>query len=603
MKVNYLNYLSQEKILGQVKAILNYSPNVSGTNKFDLASCISNFSLILSPYVKTGFKDSLNNSTSCILKPSLYRECISYLKTEKESFILAPLSASEHLFSIFIQKKDANSFSATVINKGYIPEYISATPYTKYIIKKENMNGIIDILADYESKKLSVEEIYAKFIISCNTMEFLENIVSLPQKEGNCFFKELEAGIKYAYSDVYKENFTTPKLPLPTISAHLSYVNNIEETVPEIKQYTKDITSVYFKNKMFRYSLKKLPNYSNVFYYNLFSYYEKLLQFKIHFGYSENANLEDYLKLIDRETLSENRLFFYTLCKKNNLTEKAVIINSISEFLNFTGNKESYYNLHEIYKPHFPFITDELNASYSQNFISDASKIYNEVADHIKKLSYEDLVQYCESTEFLFSPNNNIPVNYINQNFIIPFNEINQNNGAVPTIPNINLATTATIFGTDSGVTTNNQNISGYVNTPDNTSINDSYNSIGKLLEALSLYDKALSLYPTNPVALYNVGLCYSQLSQYALADKYIKSALSLDSSNIQLTKGYISILDAQSRFNDSALYTNKVDELNNIKPEPKIINRNKRKRSIQGLENTAKKSKHNEKNINGLGR
>lgn len=145
MKVEYLDKLSIQQIKEQVYAVLNYTPNILGGDKFDLASVLSNFHGVLLTYTSLAFSESLKNSEECIINKKSYSDCINTLKIgDKNSFLLVPLLSQDHLFSLFLQKEDMDTFSATIINKGDRPSSVNS--YMKYKIPKDSLYKIIDVM-------------------------------------------------------------------------------------------------------------------------------------------------------------------------------------------------------------------------------------------------------------------------------------------------------------------------------------------------------------------------------------------------------------------------------------------------------------------------
>ena len=361
MHIKFLDKLSLEQIKDQILQVLNYSSNTLGQDKFNLSSLLSNFSYILHDSVNEAFNASLQNSLNCIIDNTCYKDNINnLLGNNKNSFVLAPLLTKRHMFSTLIYKKD-DLFEFILINKA---SRLNNHSYQKYVIPSNNLGNILNYLGYGENKYCSLAEMYKVFEDNCIQKEVLLSITSSRQKEGNCFFKEIEASLKYAYSNAYIENFKTPKWPMDTGVMHAKFILNIEKSYPLLKPYLNHINSVYLKNKTFR-KLCKLG--------------KKMSPVKLEACFKQIYCISDKdadtgLASLDLQTLKKNYSFIYAFCKKHNLNKHIKALDDIFPLIN---NKVDLKNLVPVLSECskvFPNVSQQLSIYYSSYLVGLADK-------------------------------------------------------------------------------------------------------------------------------------------------------------------------------------------------------------------------------------
>ena len=360
------------------------------------------------------FEKSLNNSKECILNSELYLEKLKGLKKDNsQSFILAPVCSKMHLFTTAIYKKDSN-YEFILINKGgrYDPESNKLyNTYEKYIIPskdEEKLKYLVSLLNNYNSR-LSTIEIYNEFE-ECSIREERineEKYEAREQRTGNCYYKEIEAGLKYvfAYAFDYYETRTyedesyykfgntkfgvhinkvlsvekTPKYPEGTEIFQKKLLNNIKELYgsKEIEKYIDDVSDAYSRNKKFRkMAVDKLDDLEKMFY-------------KVFGEGIENTGDLEYikkcLKKVDDKTLHENMDFFIGLLRKNNIyvpigMYKAVLNHDRLDFeANFEGLDIEYNNFMRedfnknktFYKEFFPLVAKKIENNINLKYYKD----------------------------------------------------------------------------------------------------------------------------------------------------------------------------------------------------------------------------------------
>ena len=240
--------LMESEVTNQVSQILNYEDNHSLGEK-QLVSLLANCNIALKKYNKHRdnklFNTSLDNTVTALNNRQYYSYYLNNLKpNDTKSFLVAPVTSNNHLFSFVLYKKQDTKgnifFQVVAVNKGALPfergdndQYHEM--YESYKIPQQNIvelanmlgydNGNIDPIT---GNWLTTGEVYKK--IQDNTINktwnTLDNIKARPQIVGNCYYKELEAGLKYAYSNAYDnwqikkrmhgKTRLTPKWPVKT---------------------------------------------------------------------------------------------------------------------------------------------------------------------------------------------------------------------------------------------------------------------------------------------------------------------------------------------------------------------------------------------------
>ena len=381
----YLLNMSEYELENQIEQILNYSPNFFSDNKYGIMFMLSIFSNILKEYTTPKdsipkFSYSINDSIECISSSSLYASYIENLiPNEKNSFILAPLLSSNHLFTCLIHKTD-NNYECTVINKGAASNNYA---YKKYTIPEKSMESIIPLFGFSYENNFSISDIYLAFSKSATVSEDLRKISSSTQKTNNCYYKEFEAGLKYAYSNSFVDKFTTPKWPISTLEMHQKYLSfilscNISDYT---KKYIKTLYNTYTANKTFKNSLK-LTNITNTkAVKRLFSKVFKsnksnlnlahLDNFKSAFGYDDSKEstfsaLHNCLSLVDLGTLKQHFNFFVNVCKYYKLDEHLFVLDVLKDYM--YSKKAGLDKLAPHLKTFFPYATHQLSLEYSHEF-------------------------------------------------------------------------------------------------------------------------------------------------------------------------------------------------------------------------------------------
>lgn len=254
-----MNYESN-RVLNQVEQVLNYSYNWYEDYK-NIDEILDIYNKILSSYSNEAFKASMKNSKKALNSPELVkRELNNLMKNNTNSFLIVALCAKNHLFSCVI-RKTSEGFSVTLVNKA------ANIAHQEYVFKHVNSNEIMDLINSCIYTN-NVAEIYKMFENNCEHVYDL-NIKSGKQKTGNCFIKEIEAGIKFAYAtrkfsskefqNLRKNDLEKVKLKWgkhTTTDIHKMYVKELITLYPKEETTLNKLLNLYVSNKNFRNYLK-----------------------------------------------------------------------------------------------------------------------------------------------------------------------------------------------------------------------------------------------------------------------------------------------------------------------------------------------------------
>ena len=334
----YLGSISEEQIRNQVQQILNYSDNITGEGEYELASLVSNLCIILSEYTDSSdFKASLNRSLECLIDFDILGRLDELEAGNENSFLQVPVYAEGHLFGCVIYRMDENNFEFVLVNKGYRSK-LDGDGYhdtcEAYMIPRNNLRYIVDnCLTELGFENtLKTEEIYDAFekkgvrIVDYGfdqNMEYIfySDIELMNQKKGNCFYKNEEAALLFAWNNAMEEGgFNKEARPISTAELHLRYVDNIRKVVnetwynytrkDELLNFLDDIKDIYLKNKKFRDYCEENPFVSadekrlEIIHIFLGDDYEKLKNLP------ENLldkKLDESLGMMDLQTLNSHK--------------------------------------------------------------------------------------------------------------------------------------------------------------------------------------------------------------------------------------------------------------------------------------------------------
>ena len=286
-----INGLGRDAVKSQVMQMLNYDENIGTIGRFPFQTLLLNCVIKLEKYITDSKKEdetsnvnfikSLDESYDCIADESKVIKTITNLDSDNNSsFVMIPIKSRNHMFSTVVYKNKEGMYEFVVINKG-AREVVEGEPikehhtFEKYIIQENNIGRLIDCF----NSENSTSNIYDMFRFLSNKHEVLKDIDAKNQMIGNCYYKEIEAGLKYAYSRAYNkyelENYISndrlkkkevkvkvPKFPEGMQNFNVELIKNIRDNIDndELKIFIDNVCDVYMKNKEFRNYTKQNHN-------------------------------------------------------------------------------------------------------------------------------------------------------------------------------------------------------------------------------------------------------------------------------------------------------------------------------------------------------
>ena len=252
------------RILEQTDMLLNHSSNINDFPK-SISDAFRIYNTILkeSGFATQGFAYSLEKSLLCYEKEERIPQSLPQLISNKaDSFLLLPLPSIDHVFTCLV-RKNKEGYSAVLTNLG---EREHHAPYEEYLFS--NMDSLKRALT-FEKNRVQTGEIYDSFYKYAYAAYPL-NINSQEQVVGNCFFKEIEKGMKTARltpSEIRNSRISLGKLlgtplkakwPIPTKEIHRKYTEILKKEHPRMVPKIDETVSIYEKNKAFMRCLDTL---------------------------------------------------------------------------------------------------------------------------------------------------------------------------------------------------------------------------------------------------------------------------------------------------------------------------------------------------------
>ena len=379
------------------------------------------------------FCKSLDESGDCISMPIEYKKNIDQLQAGRDdSFILAPILTTNHVFSVAIYRRKDGNYDFIAINKGGRTFDLGAGvkkhhPFERYTIEPDNVKNIIPILdVGSHAATKSTAEIYK--ILSDNAIEKeyeeLKDIDARGQRVGNCYYKEVEEGLKYVYYRLYKNyekneieyiedynsdvlnkfEYNTPKLPGGTKEFHIRVLENIRKYSdnPNVKEYVSNLIVTYTKNKTFRDKMKEKSSMTQQ---------EKENIFKEIFG-DDTINLKDEMSLkrclknVDERTLQENTELFVNMLKEAKITVPTIMMSAEIVATDFIGASKKYFmqannreKLNELENV-FPDVAKRIRKTVDYLEFERVVKQKEMAVDDLKKLLELNLCDYHKTTVY-----------------------------------------------------------------------------------------------------------------------------------------------------------------------------------------------------------
>lgn len=277
-----VNPIKDEDLLQQIDLVLNFDKN-RGNHIDKIKNLFRMYNKILKDYTSRDFKLSLLESeiylNSIELKGTvpyvspyiLEKSALNSLKKDDaNSFLIIPVHSNCHTFSVVVRRIE-EGFSATVVNRDNEAENYRKSDeryygqFEEYLFKEKNTDKLLEVL---NGPRLSdpviadTNSIYQNFRKQCDK-RFMLNIQSRVQVKGNCFIKEPESAIQFAFST---RNFSTkklkdlrtstikfkPKWEPSTKEIRRRYIECQIEDNPHLKDQIENKYNKYIKEKMDR---------------------------------------------------------------------------------------------------------------------------------------------------------------------------------------------------------------------------------------------------------------------------------------------------------------------------------------------------------------
>ena len=223
------------------------------------------------------FRNSLKNSKKYIQDKNFKLLAFEQIKElqidDPNSFLLFPLKSAHHMWSTLI-KKTEEGYSALIVNKGM---RFWHDPVEEFVFKEGHLEKLMECLS-YAGKNEheNIEDIYRMFLKKSDAQYNLK-ILLASQKTGNCFTKNIQAGIKLAqgirnmskdefnklrskdyspFGTFSKEKRTFKWEGLTTEEAHFLFAYKIAVKNPHISKEVSEALDVYTSNKLFKEKMK-----------------------------------------------------------------------------------------------------------------------------------------------------------------------------------------------------------------------------------------------------------------------------------------------------------------------------------------------------------
>ena len=141
------------------------------------------------------FRKSLQQSRDCIIKPSYRKKALQQLQLRNgESFVLLDITAKQHKWTALVRKTE-EGFSTVVINKG---SRLFHHVQEEFVFGKNNLRDLMKVMDTFKETN-NIEDVYRSFKEK-SEKQYILNTETAPQKTGNCYIKNMEAAIKFAYA-------------------------------------------------------------------------------------------------------------------------------------------------------------------------------------------------------------------------------------------------------------------------------------------------------------------------------------------------------------------------------------------------------------------
>lgn len=258
-----LNYMERRSV-DLVHQVLNLNSNMYQENK-NISDLFMFYGKILSRRTSREFFDSMKKTWDVLNNPRNNLVALKSLKHNcSDSFLIMPLKAYNHMFAT-VARKIGEDYSFTIVNKGY--RMPSRSMYEEYCVPKSKLESLVKAIKEGMGE-FPVESFYKEFE-KHSTAKYKLNVASRIQKTGNCFVKEPETAIKFAFSTrnfcssdymkIRSHDFARafrPKWGMSTFNMHSLFVKEVIKDNPHAKNYFEEKLQIYQQNKTYHKYLK-----------------------------------------------------------------------------------------------------------------------------------------------------------------------------------------------------------------------------------------------------------------------------------------------------------------------------------------------------------
>ena len=374
-----LKQMSFVQIINFVQQVYSNFSNFSEFEFGDFRILFYTYCSVLKDYnTNPTFKKSLENNMIIfdldLIK--LMKTIENLEQNNQNSFILLPITTVNHAFCTTIYKRSDSEYELIIINKGYTnSESGKKKMYEKYILKSSDIERFIEKFVFFGSfKVVDVYDFLEKTGRNIKNEESILNNIgidssivlqSLPQKEGNCFYKNPEAAFTFAwflanpkFQKTYlmdNKKFLTPKGPANTLEIHNQIINKLCDAIKiayvdntELKENL--LNEIAYQKRIYNVN-KKLKKYSSTLSDTTSTLKQDLLRI------CEANSLRECFSLMDNHHFSVYSLKFITnnildknidKIDSNDLQEISTILNDISNIWDKKITKKVYKKIQQI---------------------------------------------------------------------------------------------------------------------------------------------------------------------------------------------------------------------------------------------------------------
>jgi tetratricopeptide (TPR) repeat protein len=312
----------------------------------------------------------------------------------RDSFFIIPVYTQWHLFASLIRSENSQDYSVMLINKG---ERAGEKIFKEYIVEK---NNILETLRGLSLYHPSVKDAY-RFLEKVSKSSYGLNVKAGNQKVGNCFIKEPELAIRYAYAsrnlnDKDVEDlragklFFRPKWNYSLLDLRESLAVEIIKKYPKTEKAILENLKRYKENKIFRKYLDESLGESR----SLFWAFDKSNKMD---SVTEEEKIKELLKNVNLNTLTKYSGELVNLAQKTADEEMVKTLKDmkyysslnkiytyyydfherVADYFICLGRKKSFYeNIEDTFKKgekHFPILTRQMKLDYHLGFFLSAT--------------------------------------------------------------------------------------------------------------------------------------------------------------------------------------------------------------------------------------